>query len=67
MWCYFAIDESDLIHHLRYAYTIWGKNGDIKQLYFKENRNACVENGIYIFQNTSYAMLKNARTVYFKK
>ena len=62
VWCYFGKDESDLIHHLHYAYTIWAANEAMEKLYFKEHRYAHVADGIYIYQNTSYEMLKIMQT-----
>lgn len=58
IWCYFGKDESDLIRHLHCAYTIWAKDEEMKKLYFKENRYSQVIDGIFVYQNTSYAMLK---------
>lgn len=62
VWCYFGKDESDLIQHLHYAYTIWAASDEIEKLYFKDNRNAQIVDGIYIYQNASYAMLKKMQT-----
>ena len=58
IWCYFAHDESDLIHHLHYAYTIWAADEEMKKRYFRENGNFRIVDGICIFENTDYAMLK---------
>lgn len=58
VWCYFGHDESDIINHLHYAYTIWAANDEMRQLYFKSNKNAVVADGIYIYENKSYDMLK---------
>ena len=58
IWCYFGKDESDLIQHLYYAYTIWARDDRAKKMYFKEYDNMQVVNGIYIKKNISYLMLK---------
>lgn len=58
IWCYFAHDESDLIHHLHYAYTIWAADEEMKKRYFSETGNFRIVDGICIFENTDYAMLK---------
>lgn len=58
IWCYFAHDESDLIHHLHYAYTIWAADKEMKKRYFRESGNFRIVDGICIFENTDYAMLK---------
>ena len=58
IWCYFAHDESDLIHHLHYAYTIWAADEEMKKRYFRESGNFRIVDGICIFENTDYAMLK---------
>ena len=58
IWCYFAHDESDLIHHLHYAYTIWAADEEMKKRYFRETGNFRIVDEICIFENTDYAMLK---------
>lgn len=58
IWCYFAHDESDLIHHLHYAYTIWAADEEMKKRYFSESGNFRIVDGICIFENTDYTMLK---------
>lgn len=58
VWCYYGIDESDIINSLHYAYTIWGADDHIREKYFKQNRNASVVDDIYVFENTSYDMLR---------
>lgn len=58
VWCYFGHDESDIINHLHYAYTIWAADDEMRQLYFKSNKNAVIADDIYIYENKSYDMLK---------
>ena len=58
VWCYFGKDESDIINHLHYAYTIWCSDEEMKQTYFRANKHAIVSDGIYIYENTAYQMLK---------
>ncbi len=58
IWCYFGQDETDLVRSNHYAYTIWAEKPEMKKLYYRENRNAEVVDGIYIFWNTSYGIVK---------
>ena len=73
IWCYFGKDESDIIQHLHYAYTIWVEDQEMKSLYFKETSNTCINNEILVYENTSYAMIKEmqkstiSRTDYIKE
>lgn len=62
IWCYFGKDESDLIQHLHYAYTIWTANDEMKKTYYKDNRNAQVIDGIYVYTNASYSLVKKLHT-----
>lgn len=58
VWCYFAKDESDIINHLHFAYTIWAADESVAKQFFKENKNARIIEGIYLYENSSYDMLK---------
>lgn len=58
VWCYFGRDESDIVNHLHFAYTIWARDKKTQDKYFKSNRNAIVIDDIYVFENKSYDMLK---------
>ena len=57
VWCYFAHDESDILNHLHFAYTIWAVE-DIREMYYKPRKNTCELDEIYICKNTAYDMLK---------
>ena len=57
IWCYFGNDESDIINHTYQYYTIWAMPDERKK-YFRENRNSRIVDDIYIFENTSYALVK---------
>lgn len=59
IWCYFGHDETDLIRSNHFAYTIWAEKPKMRKLYFRENRNAETVDGIYIFWNTSYGIVKD--------
>ena len=59
IWCYFGNDEEDIARGNHFAYTIWTADDTLKKLYFRENRNAEVTDGIYIFWNTSYGLVKD--------
>lgn len=58
VWCYFGKDETDIINHNHFAYTIWAADGEMKKMYFRESKYAQVYKGIYIWENTSYEMVK---------
>ena len=58
VWCYFGHDESDMVNHLYYAYTIWTADDDLRQCYFKPDKNALVVEDIYLWENKSYDTLK---------
>ena len=62
IWCYFGFDESDMIRSLYFAYTIWAENDDIAKMYYRDNNNAEVEDGIYIFKNTSYELVRELQS-----
>jgi hypothetical protein len=59
IWCYFGYDRSDIRRGLHIAYTIWCRTDALRAKYYRDNPNASVEDGIYLFQNTSYAILKD--------
>ena len=40
VWCYFGHDESDMVNHLYYAYTIWAPDEDLRRLYFKSDKKS---------------------------
>ena len=58
IWCYFGHDEEDIARSNHFAYTIWAGSEDLRKVYYREDRNAEVSDGIYIFWNTSYGMVK---------
>ena len=59
IWCYFGYDRSDIRRGLHIAYTIWCRTDALRAKYYRDNPNASIEDGIYLFQNTSYAILKD--------
>lgn len=59
IWCYFGYDETDLTRGNHFAYTIWTEDGNLRQRYFREGSSSEVSEGIYIFWNTSYEMVRN--------
>ena len=59
IWCYFGYDRSDIRRGLHVAYTIWCRTDVLRAKYYRVNKNATIEDGIYLFQNTSYAILKD--------
>ena len=58
VWCYFGRDAEDIDRSNHFAYTIWTDREDLKKRYYRENRNSEVVEGIYIFCNTSYELVK---------
>ena len=58
VWCYFGRDAEDIDRSNHFAYTIWTDREDLKKRYYRENRNSEVVEGIYIFWNTSYELVK---------
>ena len=59
IWCYFGHDTEDIERSNHFAYTIWAGSGVLQKQYYRENRNAEVVDGIYIFWNTSYGLVKD--------
>lgn len=57
IWCYFGNDESDIINSNHQYYTIWAVQ-EVKRKYFRENSNSRIVDDIYIFENSSYALVK---------
>lgn len=57
VWCYFGMDENDMVNHTHAYYTIWAVD-DVKSKYYRDNTNAEVVDGIYIFKNTSYDLVR---------
>ena len=58
IWCYFGHDEEDILRSNHFAYTIWADREDLRKVYYRENRNAEISDGIYVYWNTSYGMVK---------
>ncbi len=58
VWCYFGADEGDILNSLHYAYTIWAGTEEMQRRYYRINAAAEVCDGIYVFRNTSYELLK---------
>ena len=58
VWCYFGADEGDILNSLHYAYTIWTATEEMQRKYYGRNAAAVVCDGIYVFRNTSYDLLK---------
>ena len=46
------------MNHLYYAYTIWTADDDLRQRYFKPDKNVLVVEDIYLWENKSYDTLK---------
>ena len=59
IWCYFGHDAEDIERSNHFAYTIWAGSGELKKQYYRENRNSEVVDGIYIFWNNSYGLVKD--------
>ena len=61
IWCYFGYDESDIIHHLYYAHSVWARNDELQKMYFRASKDSFVQDGICVVENTSYRMLRRMR------
>lgn len=60
VWCYFGRDESDMMRGCYFAHTVWAKDPELKRLYYRFD---CKEiDGIGIFENTSYELIKKMQT-----
>lgn len=57
IWCYFGKDTKDIVNHTYAYYTIWAED-DVKNKYYRKNSNAKVLDGIYIFKNSSYDLVR---------
>ena len=62
IWCYFGHDAEDIERSNHFAYTIWAGNEDLKKQYYRENRNSEVTDGIYVFWNSSYGLVRDLQT-----
>lgn len=58
VWCHFGADDRDIQNSLYYAYTICAADAEVKKLYFRENAYAQEIQGIYVWENSCYEMLK---------
>lgn len=58
VWCYFGNDNTDIINHLYFAYTIWAADDEMRVKFFRDNRHSRIHKGIYMYENTSYDVLK---------
>lgn len=58
VWCYFGKDADDIAGSLYFAYGIWAADEQTRQMYFKENRHACVIDDIYLWMNPSYEAVR---------
>jgi hypothetical protein len=59
VWCYFGYSEEDLARGNHFAYTIWTDDEEMRKRYFRDGRNSEVLDGIYVFWNTSYEIVRN--------
>lgn len=57
IWCYFGNSNTDIINSTHQYYTIWAVS-DVRNKYFRKNSNARIVDDIYIFENSSYALVK---------
>lgn len=62
VWCYFGADERDILTGLHYAYTIWAASEALRRKYYAQNAAAEVCDGIYVFRNNSYDVLRRMQT-----
>lgn len=62
VWCYFGYDDDDIVNSNHWAYTIWAADDEMKRIFFREVKNSFVHNGIYIYKNTSYELVKRMQS-----
>ncbi len=58
VWCYFGADEGDILNGLHYAYTIWADTEEMQRKYYGRNAATEVCDGVYVYRNASYDLLK---------
>ena len=58
IWCHFGYDESDMINGSFVCYTTWVDDKQDKEWWYRETKNSCVVNDVYIISNSSYNALK---------
>ena len=59
VWCYFAQDESDLTQNRYFARTAWAQTESLRRLYYREGDQAAVTDGIWVWYNQAYQMLRD--------
>lgn len=59
VWCYFGRDWSDIQKHNYFAYTVWAADAEMEKLYYRENKNTHVIDGICVYENASYQMVRD--------
>lgn len=58
VWCYFGADSTDMIKSNYFKYTIWTEDPEQRRIHFKENKNAHIADGIYIYTNGAYGLVR---------
>ena len=61
VWCYFGQDRMDMLEHTFYAYGLWCTDEGIRSRLFHRNRNACLVDGIAVWENPSYELIRKMR------
>lgn len=63
VWCYFGLDESDMINHRYFATTCWASPLEDRKHWYHMNSNATVIKGIAVEENVSYDQLRKLQEV----
>lgn len=58
VWCYFGADTTDMIKSNYFSYTISTDDAEQKRIHFRENKQAHIVNNIYIFENSTYELIR---------
>lgn len=58
IWCHFGYDEADMVNGSFVCYTTWVDDKQDKKWWYRETKNSCFVNDVYIISNSSYNALK---------
>lgn len=67
IWCYFGMDERDMLTHNYCAYSIWTSSKEEKKTFFRQRKDSYIDKGIYIFINSSYDLIKETQSQVINK
>ncbi len=59
IWCYFGMDELDMLRSIYLAHTIWAADEELQNRYFRLGKYTEISGGICICRNPSYAIIRS--------